>query len=227
MLVADQDVGTATVPLKRSVLVPCVVPRFVPVTVTGFPTAADVGDADVSVGVGMTVNATPVLVCPDTVTVTGPVVAPEGTMADTLVALQLVGLAAMPLNRTRLVPAVVPKLLPEITTAAPTPALVGVSDVIDGGGTTVNVDALLAVPATVTLTAPVTVPVGTVTTIAVFVQLVIVASLLLRNVTVPPSCWSRKFVPAIVTDVPTPPFDGDRLVMVGAGRAFGIVTVES
>ena len=46
---------------------------------------------------------------------------------------------------------------------------------IDGGATMVKVELLLAVPATVTLTAPVVVPVGTAATIAVLVQLVMVA----------------------------------------------------
>ena len=49
----------------------------------------------------------------------------------------------------------------------------------------------------------------------------------MKNFTVPPSCWSRKFVPAMVTGVPTPPDGGVRLVIVGAGIALGMVTVES
>jgi hypothetical protein len=38
MLVALQLVAVATVPLNMTVLVPCVVPKFVPAIVTGVPT---------------------------------------------------------------------------------------------------------------------------------------------------------------------------------------------
>ena len=51
-----------------------------------------------------TVKAFPLLAAPDTVTTTFPVVAPVGTVATMLVALQLVALAAVPLNFTVLVP---------------------------------------------------------------------------------------------------------------------------
>ena len=79
-------------------LVPCVAPKFVPVIVMEVPTTADVGDNVVMLGVASTVNATPLLATPDTVTTTFPVVAPAGTGATMLLALQLVGVAAVPLN---------------------------------------------------------------------------------------------------------------------------------
>jgi hypothetical protein len=63
----------------------------------------------VMVGCGKTVKVTPLLVNPFTVTVTVPVVASAGTIATMLVALQLVGVAAIPLNITMLVPCVAPK----------------------------------------------------------------------------------------------------------------------
>ena len=50
MLVADQLVGVAAVPLNVTVLVPCVAPKFVPVIVTDVPTGPLVGDRLVSVG---------------------------------------------------------------------------------------------------------------------------------------------------------------------------------
>jgi len=90
--------------LKETLLLPCVAPKFVPVIVTGAVTAPLVGASDVSVAVGTTVNATPLLATPPTVTVTLPVVAPLGTGATMLVAAQLVGVAAMPLNLIVLVP---------------------------------------------------------------------------------------------------------------------------
>ena len=52
---------------------------------------------------GGTVNVTPLLACPDTVTTTGPVVAFAGAGTTMLVSLQLVGLAVTPLNVTVLV----------------------------------------------------------------------------------------------------------------------------
>lgn len=53
---------------------------------------------------GVTVNVTPLLVAPPTVTVTGPVDAPVGTGATMVVLFQLVGVAGKPLNKTVLVP---------------------------------------------------------------------------------------------------------------------------
>ena len=53
---------------------------------------------------GVTVKLTPLLACPSTVTTTGPVVLPAGTGTEILVALQLVGVAAVPLKVTVLVP---------------------------------------------------------------------------------------------------------------------------
>ena len=69
---------------------------------------------------GITPKDIPVLVWPFTVTVMFPVVAPLGTAATMLVALQLEGELTMPLKLTVLVPCVAPKLDPEMVTDAPT-----------------------------------------------------------------------------------------------------------
>src|SRR5581483_5168181 len=67
-----------------------------------------------------TVNDTPVLETPPTVTTTFPVVAPSGTTTPTLEALQLgIVTAFVPLKVTVLLPWLVPKLLPEIVTSVP------------------------------------------------------------------------------------------------------------
>ena len=100
MLVALQLVGVAAVPLKVTVLVPCVVPKFAPVIVIEVPTGPEVGDKVVMLGVAVTVKLTPLLATPPTVTTTFPVVAPLGTGTTMLVALQLVGVAAVPLKVT-------------------------------------------------------------------------------------------------------------------------------
>jgi hypothetical protein len=68
----------------------------------------------------VTVKLTPLLATPPTVTTTFPVVAPLGTVTVMPVALQLVGVPAVPLNVTVLVPCVAPKFVPVIITGVPT-----------------------------------------------------------------------------------------------------------
>jgi hypothetical protein len=76
---------------------------------------------------GMTVKFTPLLATPPTVTTTFPVVAPAGTGATMLAALQLVGAAAVPLNVNVLVPCAAPKFAPVIVTVLPTAPDVGLT----------------------------------------------------------------------------------------------------
>jgi len=109
------------------------VPKFVPVIVTGVLTAPEVGERLVIPGVASTVNEVPLLDTPLTVTTTLPVVAPVGTFVAIEVLLQLVTVAAVPLNFTVLVPCVVPKFVPVIVTVAPTAPEVGERLVIVGG----------------------------------------------------------------------------------------------
>src|SRR5438552_7555738 len=107
----------------------------------------DVGLRLVMLGAGtVTVKLTPLLATPPTVTTTFPVVAPLGTGATILVALQLVGVAAVPLNVTVLVPCVVPKFAPVIVTDAPTNPDVGFRLAMLGAG--VATFTLTATPAT-------------------------------------------------------------------------------
>src|SRR5260221_13185637 len=70
---------------------------------------------------GVTVKLTPLLAWPPTVTATAPVVAPLGTGTTMPAALQLVGVAAIPLNVTVVVPRVAPRFAPVIVTGVPTP----------------------------------------------------------------------------------------------------------
>jgi len=149
------------------------------------------------------------------VTTTLPVVAPVGTGTAILVADQVVGVSAVPLNLTVLVPCVAPKFVPVIVTAVPTGPVVGVRFVNVGATGTVYVSALLARPPTVTMTLPVVAPVGTGTAMLVADQLVGVAAVPL-NFTVLLPWVAAKFVPVIVTAVPTGPLVGDRLVRLGA-----------
>jgi hypothetical protein len=80
----------------------------------------------------VTVKVTPLLARPETVTMTLPVVAPVGTGAVMLVAFQAVGVAVTPLNFTVLVPCVLPKFVPAITTEVPATPDVGFNPVIFG-----------------------------------------------------------------------------------------------
>src|SRR5262245_51080873 len=216
MLVADQLIVVAIVPANRTTLAPCVAPKFVPVIVTDAPIDPMVGDNDVIVIAGTTVNVTPLLAIPDTVTVTLPVVAPSGTGATMLVADHDVGVAVVPLNRTVLVPCVAPKFVPVIVTEAPTAPLVGFSDVIVAVGTTVNAEPLLATPPTVTVTLPVVAPAGTGTTMLVADQLVGVAVVPLNRTVLEP-CVAPKFVPVMMIEAPTAPLVGFSEVIVAVG----------
>src|SRR5271167_1301222 len=156
----------------------------------------------------VTVKLTPLLATPPTVTTTFPVVAPLGTGTVILVPVQLVGVAATPLNLTVLVPFVDPKFVPVIVTDVPAGPVVGLRLVIAGAdAVTVQLTPLLATPPTVTTTFPVVAPLGTGTVILVAVQPVGVAATPL-NFTVLVPCVDPKFVPVIVTDVPAGPVVG-------------------
>jgi len=94
------EVTVAGTPLNVIVLVPCVVPNPAPVTVTATVAAPLVRESLVMPGPGLTVNSTPLLATPPSVTTTLPVVAAEGTVAVMDVALQLVTEAFRPLKLT-------------------------------------------------------------------------------------------------------------------------------
>lgn len=98
----------------------------------------------------LTVNGTPLLATPPTVTTTLPLVAPLGTGTVMLLSPQLIGVAAVPLNVTVLVPCVTPKLEPVIVTDVANGPDVGLRLVI--AGLTWKATALLPNPPTVTCT---------------------------------------------------------------------------
>src|SRR5439155_21057983 len=99
MLLRNQVVCVASVPLHVTLLVPCVSPKFIPLIFTDVPTSPDVADKPTMLGAGpVTVKFTPLLAAPATVTMTFPVTAPFGTGTTMLVALQLVGVANAALN---------------------------------------------------------------------------------------------------------------------------------
>src|SRR6266849_334196 len=165
----------------------------------------------------VTVKAISLLSTPPRVTTTLPVVAPVGTSATMLVALQLeTVVTGVPLNVTVLPLWLAPKLAPAIITEVPTGPEIGLRLVMVGGGVTVKSTLLLSTPPTVTTTLPVVAPVGTDTAILFALQLETVVTGVPLNVTVLPLWLAPKFAPAIVIDAPTGPDVGLRLVMLGA-----------
>jgi len=135
MLAAPQLVVAAAIPLNVTVLDPCVAPKFAPAIVTDAPTNPEVGFRLVILGAGtVTVKLAPLLATLPTVTTTLPVVAPAGTGTTMLVALQVVGVADVPLKTTALVPCVAPKLVPVIVTGVPTNPDTGFRLVMLGAG---------------------------------------------------------------------------------------------
>lgn len=175
------------------------------------PADPEVGLRLVILGVAKTVKATPLLATALAVTTTFPVVAPVGTGTAMVVALQFVGIAAVPLKVT--VPVVEPKFDPVMITGVPTGPEIGLKLVMDGVGTTVNVTGLLTAVPTVTRTLPVLALVGTVTVMLLALQLVGVAGVPLKLTVLVP-CVAPKLVPVIVTTDPAGPEAGLILVIV-------------
>lgn len=183
-----------------------------PVMVTEVPTGPTVGDKLLIPGrlPDVTVKTAEVLPIPPTVTITLPVVAPVGTGATICVGLQLVGVAAVPLKVTVLLPLEVPKPVPLMVTEVPTVPEVGERLVI--WGFTVKgalpPAATLIAPLTVTTIWPLVAAPGTGTTTCVLLQLVGVAVAPLKVIVLRP--WLLpKALPLMVTEVPTDPLVGE------------------
>ena len=136
------------------------------------------------------------------------------------VEVQLVGVPAVPLNLTVLLPSVEPKFEPEIVTEVPVVPDVGERLVMLGAETTVKVLPLLETPETFTTTLPVVAPLGTTTTMLAELQLVYVATVAVLNLTVLVPRVEPKPLPVIVTDAPTAPEVGERLAILGAAKAL-------
>ena len=125
-------------------------PKVVPLIVKRVPVGPDVGDRLVMIGFEITVKLSPLLGTPETVTTMLPVVAPLGTGTTMLVALQLVGVAAVPLKVTALLPCVESKFVPVMVMEVPTGPEVGEREEMLGGVVTVKKGLLLTSPLTVT-----------------------------------------------------------------------------
>jgi hypothetical protein len=226
----ESDEVQIAVAVKSCVLLSLYVPVAVNCCVLPAATDAFAGLTAIEISVPpvvVTVKYTPLLVTPFTVTMTLPEVAPLGTGATNEVLLQFVAVAVAPLKVTVLVPCVEPKFVPVIVTPVPIGPEDGERLLIFGVGRTVNDTPLLGWPFTVMTTFPVLAAVGTVATIDVVPQLVIVVAVVPLKVTVLAPCVVPKFAPVIVTEAPTAPEVGDTLDMLGVGTTVNATLLLS
>ena len=100
ILVALQPETAADVPLKLTLPVPWLPPKFVPVMVTDAPGAPVVMERLEIEGAGTTVKLAPLLSTPLVCTTTFPVAAPDGTLTVMLDVLQVETVAEVPANLT-------------------------------------------------------------------------------------------------------------------------------
>jgi hypothetical protein len=133
---ALQLVMVALVPLNVTLPLPCVGPKLEPAITIEEPIAPVFGVRELMLAGGVTVNTTPLLATPLTVTTTFPVVAPLGTVAVMLVELMLLMVPLALLNVTEAFAALVPKLLPAMTIADPTAPVLGVRLLMTGAAAT-------------------------------------------------------------------------------------------
>lgn len=148
---------------------------------------------------GVTVKLPALVALPsNVVTVMRPVVAPAGTVVVTVPELLTLNIAALPPNETAVVPV---KLVPLIVTPVPPGPLAGAKEVMAG----ITVKRVVVTkgppPGVVTVIGPVVAPGGTAVVIVPGGPSVNVAATPLNETAVAPV----KFVPVIVTPVPTGP----------------------
>ncbi len=161
-----------------------------------------------------------VAVPPGAVTEIRPVVAPAGTVAVILVEELTTKDAVTLLKRTTVAPV---KFVPVIVTEVPTRPEVGENEVMVGAATTVNLVELVAVPfRLVTEIGPELAPGGTVAVICVDEFTVKDAEVLLNLTPV----TLVKFVPKMLTEVPTAPLVGENAVTLGAPATVTVKFVE-
>lgn len=185
------------------------------------PTAPPVGLKPVMDGVGNTVKLDElVIVTPLVTTEIGPSKAPAGTTVVILVASEDDTLAATPLNDTDGEPL---KFVPEIITVAPTAPLTGLKPVMVGVARTIKFEGLETVtPLTVTDINPDVAPAGTVVVMLVAVEEETAAAIPLKRTTFSVGVM-LKFVPVIVTVVPSAPLLGVKLEKVGEATTIKLV----
>jgi hypothetical protein len=175
-----------------------------PPNVTEVPTGPEAGEKPLIEGGWITVKL-PALVAvpPGASTEIGAVPAPAGTVAVICSSVTIVKSPVPTLVVPNLTAVVPVKPVPSIVTEVPTRPESGEKPVIDGGGMTVKVPELVAVPPGVTTEiCPELAPSGTVAVIWASVTTVNPATSVPFSVTAPAPV---KPEPSIVTTVPTPP----------------------
>jgi len=182
--------------------------------VTGVP-ATPLAGVTLEIVAVFTVNASDLDHIPPCCTRALPEAEFDATVATTWVSLQLTTVPYVLPSHTAPEPRADPKLEPEIVTCVPGFAVIGETLVMLGGIVTVNAAPLLGTPFTVTTTFPVLAPFGTVTVIAVSLQLNAEPASAPLNVTVLSLCTEPKLLPAILTTAPTEPEFGEILAMLG------------
>jgi hypothetical protein len=131
--VSELTMYAAAVPLNATLVAPL---KPVPLIVTSVPAEPDVGVKPLTTGCGggepLTVKLVEDVPVPcGVVTLIGPLVAPDGTLAEMLVSELSANAAAVPLNVTLVAPV---KYEPVIVTASPTFPLVGEKSLTIGAG---------------------------------------------------------------------------------------------
>jgi hypothetical protein len=223
MLVSLHAVAVAAAPLKVTVLLlPWEAPKPLPDKVTVVPTTPEVGDTVVRVGVGNTVNGTPLPATPAALLLTATLFvvttfcAGGWASATIEVSLQEMTTNWVDPNWTNPAPWLAPKLLPEIVVDFQGAAEVGDTLAILAVGTIVKLIELLAIPPTVTTTGPLVVPTGIWTWIELLDQFVGGTDMPLKVTVLVP--WvAPKPAPLIVTSAPVAPVVLDREVIPGPG----------
>lgn len=225
VILVDVDAVTiAETPLKLTELLAGVVLKFVPAIITVAPEAPLDGLNPVRVGAGETVKLFVLkTVIPLSVKEILPVVAPVGTVVVILVLVEAVIVAATPLKDKTLSVGVVLKFEPVIVTTAPTAPLPGLKLEMDGVGETSKLDTVVIdIPFTVTVIGPEVAAAGTLVAILVVVDVDTEANLPLNET----EGVVLKFVPVIVTNVPTAPVFGLKSVKVGEAKTVKLVALE-
>ena len=213
------EIEVAFVAPKATVLVPCGEPKPVPVMTTDVPTGPPSGLKLVTVGAAPTTKLVPLIPVPvAVVTEIAPEIAPAGTGIVIEVSSHAVApVAVVLLNFTVLVPCEAPKPVPVMVTEVPTGPPDGLKLLTTGAAPTTKLSTLVPVPAAVvTEMVPEEAPAGTATVIDVLLQLVAGAAVVAPKATVLVPWLPPKLVPVMVTEVPTGPPAGLKLVTVGA-----------
>jgi hypothetical protein len=178
------------------------------------PTGPLVGEILVTCGTGTLKSTLAALASPAAVTLSGPVIAPTGTVTVIWVLDQLETeadtvefWAALKLTE----PVLLVKLLPVMVTEVPGSPLAGESEAITGA--TVKAAPLLANPPLFTTILPVVAPPGTAAVMLVLVQEEMIAA---RPLKLTPLALGPKLLPEMVTTTPGPPLVGLTLLTLGA-----------